>query len=378
MFRHIFKYRLLCYLRNTSTLFWMLVFPLVLTSFFYTSFSGLLSREAFEQIPVAVVYLQKGENNMILQGAMQEMNTADALFDVLEVNQVQAEALLEQEKTAGYIISDQNGSRIIARESSLRVSIMKEFMDQVTMMQTSMMDLMQKNVDIDIPAFIADLTNRINFVGSAAQTNNPDFTVVFFYSIFAMVCFYASFQGIEEIRVTQANQSSQAARISIAPTHKLKSFLAGICAVLVIQTIVLIVLFVYMKWILHIQFGNAIGHIALTCLIGSICGIFFGACLASILTTKQGTTESISAAIVMFLCFLSGMMSTDIKYYLEKTSVLFRYCNPVSLITDSLYALYYFDSYERWGLNLVLLSCMAIGLCAITFIILRRQRYASL
>ena len=54
MFWHVFKYRLKCLLRDRITLFWTLIFPLVLGTLFHFTFGHLTSdAEGFEAIKTA-------------------------------------------------------------------------------------------------------------------------------------------------------------------------------------------------------------------------------------------------------------------------------------------------------------------------------------
>ena len=63
MFLHSFKYSFLTILRNREMLFWSLLFPAILGTFFFVAFGNLYeSDELFATIPVAVVENQKDDN----------------------------------------------------------------------------------------------------------------------------------------------------------------------------------------------------------------------------------------------------------------------------------------------------------------------------
>ena len=56
MFMHVFSYRFKCLLHDRETMFWTLLFSLVLATFFYFAFGNLTDRlESFNPIGVAVV-----------------------------------------------------------------------------------------------------------------------------------------------------------------------------------------------------------------------------------------------------------------------------------------------------------------------------------
>lgn len=58
MFIHFFKYQLKTLLRNRTVIFWTLVFPIILATFFNLAFSNLTSSENFDAVDVALVEKQ--------------------------------------------------------------------------------------------------------------------------------------------------------------------------------------------------------------------------------------------------------------------------------------------------------------------------------
>lgn len=80
----------------------------------------------------------------------------------------------------------------------------------------------------------------------------------------------------------------------------------------------------------------------------------------------------------MFGCFLSGMMGVTMKYTIDKNIPLLNKINPASMITDGFYALYYYDTLDRYYLNIVSLLIFAFILIAISSFSLRRQKYDSI
>lgn len=76
--------------------------------------------------------------------------------------------------------------------------------------------------------------------------------------------------------------------------------------------------------------------------------------------------------------FLAGMMYQNMKYIVSQNVPLLSYLNPVNLLTDAFYSLYYYDSLDRYFLNIAILSIFAIIFCAGTYLIVRRRKYASL
>lgn len=77
----------------------------------------------------------------------------------------------------------------------------------------------------------------------------------------------------------------------------------------------------------------------------------------------------------MLGCFLSGMMGITMKYVIDKNIPLINQLNPVNMITDGLYSLYYYNTFERYYHNLFALAIFALLMLGIAVYQLRRQKY---
>ena len=94
MFAHIFKYRLKCLLRDKSNIFWTMLFPLLLATFFQLAFSNLTTGEKFTVINIAVVDNTAWQENESFQQAMDEVSTGeDRLFNLTMVSADEADNL---------------------------------------------------------------------------------------------------------------------------------------------------------------------------------------------------------------------------------------------------------------------------------------------
>ncbi len=76
--------------------------------------------------------------------------------------------------------------------------------------------------------------------------------------------------------------------------------------------------------------------------------------------------------------FLAGMMSTQVKYVVQKNVPFIGLINPSNLITDALYSLYYYDEYGRFYRNITLLFILTIVFTSIAYFKIRRKEYASI
>ena len=80
----------------------------------------------------------------------------------------------------------------------------------------------------------------------------------------------------------------------------------------------------------------------------------------------------------MFGCFLSGMMGITMKYIIDTNIPILNKINPASMITDGFYALYYYDTFDRYFFNVISLALFSIIMIVISYMSLRRQKYDSI
>ena len=116
----------------------------------------------------------------------------------------------------------------------------------------------------------------------------------------------------------------------------------------------------------------------MTCAVGSITGLFFGTFVSALIKKGEGIKYAIVISLTMFCCFLAGMMSTGVKYAIQQSAPIVGYLNPVNLITDAFYSLYYYDGLTRYFENIAILCAFSVVFFLGTYLVLRRQKYASI
>lgn len=189
---------------------------------------------------------------------------------------------------------------------------------------------------------------------------------------------YGAFFGTDEVTDIQANISDRAARINVAPVHKLKAFIASSLASYLVLMVNMSILLLFLRFVLGIDFGNRVLLIVLTTFVGSMTGISFGAFISSLVKKGENLKVSIIITVSMTGSFLAGMMYAQMKYIVYDKAPLLAYINPVNLITDSFYSLYYFEDLSRYFMNILILMFMTIVFSLGTYLVLRRRKYASL
>ncbi len=383
MFINIFFNRLKCIVRDKSLVFWTLIFPLILATFFNMAFSNLTKSENFNVVNIAVVNDEQYQKNKEFRdfieqhsGGIADNNSGKQLFNAKVVSKEQAEKMLDDNEVEGYITYG-NPIGLTVKKSGFDQTIIKEIFDQYSQTGNTVFSILKQNPTALQNGLAEDLQSNSVFTREVqiGTQDKPDITVNYFYTLIAMACFYGAFFGLKEVTDTQANLSKRAARLNVAPVHKLKVLTAGMLAGLLISFTEIILLMIYLIFGLKIDFGNQTALILLTCFIGCACGISFGALISVINKKGEGLKTAILIVSTMTASFLSGMMFDKMKYIVQKHVPILAYINPVSLVTDAFYALYYYDTHTRFFVNIGLLSGFTVLFCLVTYLVMRRQRY---
>lgn len=378
MFIHLFTYRLKCLLRDRVMVFWTLLFPLILATFFNLAFSNLNQNERFSPIDLAVVnndaYHQAQDFNQTLKGVSEG---EDRMFNLTETSLEEADQLLNDGEVVAYILVNPE-IQMIVRKSGINQNIVKIFLEVYQQSTTAATKIITSNPQ-NSNQVIADLSVRLGYTKSVSSNSaEPNVILNYFYSLLAMACIYGSFWGLKEVTDIQADLSTRAARINMSPVHKLKAFIYNMSASLLIQYAEILVLLAYLRFLLGIDFGNKTGYVLLTTFVGSIVGITFGAFISTVVKKGEGVKIAILIGTTMLGSFLAGMMFDKMKYIIAQNIPILSYINPVNLLTDAFYCLYYYDTFDRYWFNIGVLGIFTCIFCLGTYFIIRRQKYASL
>jgi ABC-2 type transport system permease protein len=378
MFIHIYTTRLKCLLRDKEMIFWSLLFPIVLALLFNIAFSNLNEHETFEPVNIAVVKDSAYEADMAFRDALRSVSTGDdRLFDLKEATLSEAEALLLSNDISGYILAGEI-PKLVASDTGLGASMAKIFLDSYGQTASSVTTILAKDPS-SLSRLMASLEKRAEYTEEVSpEGGKPDNILNYFYSLIAMACMYGAFFGNREIMDIQANLSPLAARVSVSPVHKLKSFISSILASITLSSAEILLLLLFLSKVIGVEFGDDTGLVILTALAGSFTGVTFGAFISSLVKKDEGVKIGVIITVSMVGSFLAGMMYEDMKYIVQQNVPILSYLNPVNLLTDAFYSLYYYSTYSRYTLNMGILAIFAAVFCIGTYLVVRRRKYASI
>lgn len=335
--------------RDFSFTFWGLIYPIIMALFFYTAFSGITNAE-IETINVGI-----NADNQISY----ILESIDML-NVVEISDDNIKESLTSEEIDGYIEDDLS---LVVDRSGLDQTIIKKILDQIK--QTTAVDEPLENLDFGI-----DYLSK----------NNQDANgiLVIFYSLIAMVSTYGVFPGIESAIVSQANLTNIGARINLTPIKKSTIVISGVMVGLSINIFSNILLLVFMKFVLKLDLLRNIPYSIIFILLGNLFGISLGVFIGVSNKMNSGVKVMISIVTTLFLSFLSGMMSPDIKILIEKNIPILAKINPIAIITNNLYRINLLDNTSNLSGDILILISYVFILMSGSYLFLRRRQYDSI
>lgn len=385
MAMHMFSYRLKCLMRDKESLFWTLVFPILLGALFYFGFGHLMESDgggSLGPIRAAVVEDSHYDANIPFREMLEELSVPgiDRLLILTSTpDNAEAQRLLAEGKVAGVIsVGPANSVGLEVTGSGLEQSVLKAVLEEYVHASAAV-----TSIAIENPAAIGGLLRAVGERTSYTRevsfgSRMPDWSLTYFYALIAMACLYSGFWGLRNAMEVQADQSAHGARRSAAPTHKMTAVMCDWAAAMVVAFGEMLVLLAYLVFVLRVKIGDQIGYVLLT----TLTGCFAGVSLGTLIGTKFHRSESLKTAALiatsMAMSFLSGLMFANMKDIVARNVPVLAYINPAALITDAFYSLYVFDNHRRFFLNIGLLVAISAAMCIASYLQLRRERYASL
>ncbi len=373
---HLMKYQFLQIVREWSTMFWALFFPIILGGFFYISFGSGNMGEDMEVLKTAVVE-EEGETL--------EKAVFLSFLEELDGDMIEIEVMEEEEALRALNADEAEGIFYAGREPGLTVA--KSGMEQSIL--KTLLDTYQKNAEM-IKTVVKEHPEKIEAAALALEDwketteelsvggRTLDPNISYFFALIAYAALSGMYLGIKECCQSQANLSALGARKSITPTHKLKLILNSFLILTAIQFFNVMVLTGIVQFVFHIDLGGNAGGILLINLLGSMISISLGILIGSISKLSLGMKMGFGALFTLFPGFLAGLMFGNMKNLIEQHCPVINRINPAAVLSDSYYCMAVYNDTARMNRNLLILAAMCVLCMLISFLVIRRERYDSI
>lgn len=350
LFRSIY-YLAKSILRDKSFTFWVLLFPALLATFFHVALTSAFSFQV-ETIPVAV---QK-------ESFAAYVFPETGLFDTrLVENDQEGQDLLKNKKVEAYVNKD--SELVVTSLSGVKPSIVRSILSQM-----------------EQATALGDAANYLDFSVSPVQQEEQktEPIAVYFYSLFAMVCFYSMFGAISSCMVIQPNLSTLGARLTSSPFKKSTFILSSFFVNMSLTMIAILLLYIYVVYFLKVQlFSNPLESLLLI-FMGNLCGTALGYALGAIKKIKEPTKVIFAVLLTNVLSFAAGLMSIQVRFLIYKHAPLFAKFNPMSILTDTLYQINNLTNSSNLVFAISTLGAYSILALGLATLLLRRNQYDSL
>ncbi|MBO5349439.1 MAG: ABC transporter permease [Clostridia bacterium] len=381
MFKHLFINKMKILLKNKAMLFWTLIFPFVLGTFFQLALGNIGESFKMEVIPVAVVDNKYYQEDEILKGVISSLSedNENKLFETVYVDESKAEAMLNNEEIDGYILLNENNNpQMVVKENGVNQTIIKSVLDEYLQMTSATKQMINYSPEAIYNGVLESMHKEKNYVVDDS-TENIDFSINYFFTLIAMTCLYGSLIGLDVIKDCEANLSKRGARMCMAPVNKFKVIIASLFAGYVIQLVAIALLFAYLIFVFNINFGNQILPTVILSMVGCLAGTALGTFVGVSNKKSEGFKIGILIALTMTCCFFSGMMGViNIKVFFDETFPILAKINPINIITDGLYSLFAYNNLDVYYNCLMRISIFSLILIVLSYVFIRRKKYDSI
>lgn len=376
MFLRTYGYSLLRSARQKMLLFWSILFPIILGTLFKVSFGDFNETEfMFQQIPVA--YVEGEESQQQFKELLEELESKNELVKVIAVEESKAEELLREEKVKG-IFKNSGEIALVVTEEGIDTSILKSIQEQYEQAIRAFSNIAAEHPE-KIEEVARSLGEEWNYLKESSITNRDmDMMMDFFYALIAMNCLYGCFSGVVCAGEFKANLSHLAARRVVASTNRFVILLAEILAKITAQFICCIIGACYLRYALNVNLGEDTGLIALIILVGNAIGVMTGVFVGSIGKLKSSMKEGICIGVTMLNCFLAGLMVSGMYQVVEEYAPVINRINPAALIVKAMYSLNIYETHTRYNQCMFTMLGITALLCIGSYLLVRRERYASI
>lgn len=315
---------------------WNLIVPIMLGLLLYVITENLTKMEEYVPLNVGVVTSQ--EQGALVTRLTEAKDSYDQpLFDVQVVNEKQAEAMLGTKELDAYVVPGEKIQLYVNREGvsqSLLKVWLEQYQKELSLVQTA--DSIFQNQASEESEF-----NQILRTNEGMNHICSDNSMIYFYTLIGVCCFLAISFGYYLAELLLANQSKLAKRLLCTPSGIYTRFFTGILAALTVDLFCVIVVMCFIRYILgyNLIFENyLVWGITIA---GILFGILTGYVIRSLLGWHRMWKDPIAMALIIISGFFAGIIRSDVRYLLNETVPWVNYVNPVALISDGLYSIYY-------------------------------------
>lgn len=239
------------------------------------------------------------------------------------------------------------------------------------------------------PVALSDPTTIENALGLSVSVREvslthaqPDSMVRFYYALLGMASIFAAQLAGESVWHLQPTSSAAGARRTVSSTSRMRLLIPTIGACWAVSTAFLAIAFGYICLTAHIDFSGREGLCIVGIAASSLLSCGIGA-LVGALPGRMGS-DSRRGILMALTCLLSlfaglyGEPTMELADTIAQALPAATWLNPVCLIRDLFYTVYYYDTLIPFALRLAACMGIAAALLTVSAACMRRSAHEHL
>ncbi|RMA45561.1 hypothetical protein CI603_06210 [Bifidobacterium sp. wkB338] len=385
-------------IRNTSSLFWVLAFPVILAALMLGIMGNLQDGYTAEAQHFAIVSDANWKANLGADELVSSLSkkpkagSADTqlLIPTTVASRAEADTRLDSRKDIGYLYAGSDGrvNMVLSDREAANIQSDSTASEGITVsiLSASLVSFNQANLASSTLA----LPNTQILLHSGQQTYtkqirlthiNPSMTAPYFFAVLAMACLIGASTAAEMIARTQPNLSALGARRASSPSSKWRQAAGAFLASWLFSAVSLLVAYIFVRTVCGVQTGGRDPIALVAIAVGTFMATAFGSMMGAIpklsTETKVGLVIGIDCTLSAFIG-LYGSLAMDLNNAIQEHAPILHLINPVKQVSNLFYDIVYYDSLAPFARTCGILAIMAAVFLAICGLFLRKQRYEYL
>ncbi len=385
-------------IRNTSSLFWVLAFPVILAALMLGIMGNLQDGYSAEAQHFAIVSdanwkASLGADELVSSLSKKPKAGSDdtqLLIPTTVASRAEADTRLDSQKDIGYlyagsdgrvnmVLSDREAANIQSDSTAsegITVSILSASLVSFNQANSASSTLALPNTQILLQSGQQTYTKQIRLTHI-----NPSMTAPYFFAVLAMACLIGASTAAEMIARTQPNLSALGARRASSPSPKWRQAAGAFLASWLFSAVSLLVAYIFVRTVCGVQTGGRDPIALIAIAVGTFMATAFGSMMGAIpklsTETKVGLVIGIDCTLSAFIG-LYGSLAMDLNNAIQEHAPILHLINPVKQVSNLFYDIVYYDSLAPFARTCGILAIMAAVFLAICGLFLRKQRYEYL
>lgn len=385
-------------IRNTSSLFWVLAFPVILAALMLGIMGNLQDGYTAEAQHFAIVSdsnwkASPGADELVSSLSKKPNAGSDdtqLLIPTTVATKAEADTRLDSRKDIGYLYAGSDGlvnmvlcdreAASIQSDSTasegIAVSILSASLGSFNQAKSARSTKSSPSTQILVRSGGQTYTKQIRLTHI-----HPSMTAPYFFAVLAMACLIGASTAAEMIARTQPNLSALGARRASSPSPKWRQAAGAFLASWLFSAVSLLVAYIFVRTVCGVQIGGRDPIALIAIAVGTFMATAFGSMMGAIpklpIETKVGLVVGIDCTLSAFIG-LYGSLAMDLNNAIQERAPVLHLINPVKQVSNLFYDIVYYDSLAPFARTCGILVIMAAIFLAACGLLLRKQRYEYL